>query len=92
MMEMSSKKTRRIKRDDQRMKDFAHDLRNNIHVTSTKRHHFFILELKFLFTGMFATVIEYIFYYIGSAYLFVVFRENMREARTNPDGNRMLRN
>ena len=90
MMNLLRYNTRRIRRDDRLMRALVHDLQLNVHVTTTKRHHYFILEMKFLFVSIFISLMDLIFYFVSYLYLFIAFRGNMQMARLNPEGNRML--
>ena len=49
-----------------------------------------MLAVKTLFIRKFVQIIDYVFYCMAYAYVFIKFYGNMRTARLNPDVNTML--
>ena len=82
--------SQRQRRDDRTMRDLTRYLQSHRDARRIRRHHYLLMEIKFLFNCLFSDMIEAIFYCIFYIYIGVLYKGNFRMARNNPDVNRML--
>ena len=76
--------------EDKIIKEFVNGLQHSRCPRLIMRRTFFMLVVKTLFIGKFVQIIDYVFYCMAYAYVFIKFYGNMKTARLNPDVNTML--
>ena len=79
-----------MEKSERIMKEFTNDLQHRRRPRLIMRRTFLMIAVKTLFIRKFVMIIDYIFYCVTYAYVFINFYGNMRIARLNPDVNTML--